>query len=110
VDAVISRGYTVRFAIILENNEVSLVPRDQATVEWLVEPGVRGNCYSALRALSEHWLNRKVSRRKLRLMAAELEQLIWDRYGRNPEVSKIEVRACEYVPPPATHVELREIR
>jgi hypothetical protein len=107
---------TVRLALIFENNALTLGPRDQATIEWLEKQNGRMYCDSALRKASEHWLNAGVSRRDLPIMAAKLQGLIADRYRSHAEGHwwhhpglTIEVRACEYVAPPPTHLELREI-
>jgi hypothetical protein len=115
---------TVRLALILEHGTLTAGPRDAATIEWLEKQGGALFCGESMRKLSEHWLNRGVSRRDLPIMAAELERLIADRYrahaeGHNANASgrgwyhpklTVGVRACEYVAPPPTHLELVEIR
>lgn len=107
---------TVRFALIFENETLTMAPRDQATLEWLKGQSGRLHCDSALRKLSEHWLHMGVSRRDCLFMAVELQGLISDRYRSHAEGHQwyhpgltIEVRACEYVASPLG-IELREIR
>ena len=114
---------TIRLALIFERKELTVGPRDPATQEWLANRIGGIVCGEALRKLSETWLKVGIKRTDLPIMAAELQKHISDRYLEHSERHNhgeghgwyhppltIEVRACEYVAPPPTHLELREIQ
>jgi hypothetical protein len=107
----------VRLALIFEKGSITVGPRDAATIEWLEKRSGQIHCSAALGELSKRWMARGISRRDLPIIAAELQSLIHHRYRAHAEghhwyhpALVVEVRACEYVAPPPTHLELQEIR
>lgn len=107
----------VRLALVFEHASVSCGPRDEETRRWLTELGGMTYCIAAIDELRARWLYRGVTRGDLPAMAAEMQRLIRERYAshadghpwHHPPI-EIEVRACEYVAPPPTHLDLVEIR
>ena len=106
----------VSLAMVFDNASINVGPRNVATKRWLEELGGLMYCNASITELGNRWLGRGITRRDLPRMASELQAAIQDRYDNrarghqwhHPPL-RVDVRACEYVAPAPTHLELREI-
>jgi hypothetical protein len=114
----IEGALVINLALLLENNRISIAPRDIATRDW-IETG--GYIQSLIDKVARHWMNQAISKKELRQIAAQLEYEMNAHFISNESagygnavgadrhrIVRARVRACEYRPV-VVHEELVEL-